>query len=59
MMENCAREQGCTILLVTHNNRILDLADRIVYMEDGHLVNLAENAHSAMGNHHSPGSGYQ
>jgi len=38
IMENLAREQGCTILLVTHDNRILDLADRIVYMEDGSLV---------------------
>lgn len=39
IMEKLAREQGCTILLVTHDNRILDLADRIVYMEDGYLVN--------------------
>ena len=38
IMENLAREQGCTILLVTHDNRILDLADRIIYMEDGYLV---------------------
>jgi putative ABC transport system ATP-binding protein len=38
IMENLAREQGCTILLVTHDNRILDLADRIIYMEDGRLV---------------------
>lgn len=39
IMENLAREQGCTILLVTHDNRILDLATRIIYMEDGYLVN--------------------
>ena len=39
IMEKLAREQGCTILLVTHDNRILDLADRIIYMEDGHLMN--------------------
>ena len=42
IMENLAREQGCTILLVTHDNRILDLADRIIYMEDGYLVNRAD-----------------
>jgi putative ABC transport system ATP-binding protein len=41
IMENLAREQGCTILLVTHDNRILDLADRIIYLEDGYLVNPA------------------
>ncbi len=39
IMEKLAKEQGCTILLVTHDNRILDLADRIIYMEDGYLVN--------------------
>ncbi|WP_310417650.1 DevA family ABC transporter ATP-binding protein [Chamaesiphon sp. OTE_8_metabat_110] len=37
IMEKLAKEQGCTILLVTHDNRILDLADRIIYMEDGYL----------------------
>ncbi|GAB1539030.1 DevA family ABC transporter ATP-binding protein [Scytonema sp. NUACC21] len=38
LMQKLAKEQGCTILLVTHDNRILDIADRIIYMEDGHLV---------------------
>jgi putative ABC transport system ATP-binding protein len=37
IMQQLAKEQGCTILLVTHDNRILDIADRIVHMEDGHL----------------------
>ncbi|WP_425330111.1 hypothetical protein [Synechococcus elongatus] len=38
LMQQLAKEQGCTILLVTHDNRILDIADRILEMEDGHLV---------------------
>jgi putative ABC transport system ATP-binding protein len=38
LMQTLAREQGCTILLVTHDNRILDIADRIVNLEDGRLV---------------------
>ncbi len=37
LMQVLAKEQGCTILLVTHDNRILDIADRIVHMEDGML----------------------
>lgn len=37
LMQRIAKEQGCTILMVTHDNRILDIADRIVHMEDGHL----------------------
>ena len=39
LMQKLAREQGSTILLVTHDNRILDVADRIVHLEDGRLVN--------------------
>ncbi|MBE9202033.1 MULTISPECIES: DevA family ABC transporter ATP-binding protein [unclassified Nodularia (in: cyanobacteria)] len=35
LMQDLAQEQGCTILLVTHDNRILDVADRIVHLEDG------------------------
>lgn len=38
LMQQLAREQGCTILMVTHDNRILDIADRIIHMEDGRLV---------------------
>ena len=38
IMQRLAKEQGCTIMLVTHDNRILDIADRLVYMEDGCLT---------------------
>ncbi len=37
-MQSLAKERDCTILMVTHDNRILDIADRIIYMKDGHLV---------------------
>lgn len=40
LMQRLAREQGCTILLVTHDNRILDIAHRIVHMEDGRLEKM-------------------
>jgi putative ABC transport system ATP-binding protein len=38
IMQRLALEQHCAILLVTHDNRILDIADRIIHMEDGYLV---------------------
>lgn len=38
LMQTLAKEQGCAILLVTHDNRILGIADRLVEMEDGHLM---------------------
>lgn len=37
LMRSLAREQGATILIVTHDNRILDVADRIIELEDGRL----------------------
>jgi putative ABC transport system ATP-binding protein len=47
LMQSLAKEQGCTILLVTHDNRILDVADRIIHMEDGILKR--DSAVSAVG----------
>jgi putative ABC transport system ATP-binding protein len=37
LMQKLAREKRSTILLVTHDNRILDIADRTLTMEDGRL----------------------
>ncbi len=42
LMQKLAKEQGCTILMVTHDNRVLDVADRIIYMEDGYLADRAD-----------------
>jgi putative ABC transport system ATP-binding protein len=46
IMQRLAKEQGTAILLVTHDNRILDIADRIVEMEDGLLTRDAQNVTS-------------
>jgi putative ABC transport system ATP-binding protein len=43
IMQRLAKEQGTAILLVTHDNRILDIADHIVEMEDGLLTRDAQN----------------
>lgn len=40
IMQRLAKQQGSAILLVTHDNRILDVADRIIHMEDGRLTTL-------------------
>ncbi|MCC6491660.1 MAG: ATP-binding cassette domain-containing protein [Pirellulales bacterium] len=37
LFQELARDEGCTIVMVTHDNRILDVADRIVNMVDGHI----------------------
>jgi putative ABC transport system ATP-binding protein len=41
ILQKLAKGQGCSILLVTHDNRILDVADRILTLEDGHLTSFA------------------
>ena len=38
LMRRLAKEQGCPILLVTHDSRIHDIADRILCIEDGRLL---------------------
>ena len=41
-MKTLAKDHGTTILLVTHDNRILDIADRIVHLEDGRLSTFTD-----------------
>lgn len=38
LLHKFAKEEGSTVLIVTHDNRILDVADRIVNMVDGRVV---------------------
>jgi putative ABC transport system ATP-binding protein len=49
-MKVLAKEHGTTILLVTHDNRILDIADRIVHLEDGCLSTFTDSV--IAGNRH-------
>jgi putative ABC transport system ATP-binding protein len=38
LIQSLASERGMTVLMVTHDNRILDIADRIIEMEDGRII---------------------
>ncbi len=42
LIRRLAREHRVTVLLVTHDNRILDIADRILHLEDGRLQSLTD-----------------
>jgi len=47
LLQKFAKEERSTILIVTHDNRILDVADRIVNMVDGRIISdvlVVENA---------------
>jgi putative ABC transport system ATP-binding protein len=37
LMHDLAKKEDVSVLLVTHDNRILDVADRIVHLEDGRI----------------------
>ena len=61
ILQHLAKEQGCAILLVTHDNRILDIADRILTLEDGRISSFAsgigaqtKEVLSAFANMHNP-----
>jgi putative ABC transport system ATP-binding protein len=49
LLQQLAREHQCAILLVTHDNRILDIADRILSLEDGRIVSFTVNAMATAG----------
>ena len=49
ILHGLATQQGCGILLVTHDNRILDIADRIVTLEDGRLTSFAAGVEANTG----------
>ncbi len=38
LLKKLATEQNCSVLMVTHDPRILDVADRLLKMEDGKLL---------------------
>lgn len=38
LLTKLAKSHGTTILLVTHDYRILDIADRIIHLEDGRII---------------------
>jgi putative ABC transport system ATP-binding protein len=41
LLRDLAKKRGAPILMVTHDPRILDIADRVVAMEDGRIVPAA------------------
>ena len=47
LLRGLAKRQGVPILLVTHDPRILDIADRIVAMEDGRITSTEAGASAA------------
>ncbi len=56
LLQSLAREHNRPILMVTHDTRVLDIADRIIEMQDGRLVPRSESSHRS-GSKQSKGMG--
>src|SRR5262249_52354819 len=41
-LQQLAKKEGTAVVLVTHDNRILDVADRIIHLEEGRLSSFTE-----------------
>jgi len=49
LIQQLAKEEGASVVLVTHDNRILDVADRILHLEDGRVRPLSDAVASDAG----------
>jgi putative ABC transport system ATP-binding protein len=48
LLRKLAKDHRCTVLMVTHDPRILDLADQITYLEDGEIVDQRQVAERSL-----------
>jgi len=46
ILHDIARDEKCSVILVTHDPRVEDIADRILWLEDGALRDRKTNDHS-------------
>ncbi len=46
ILHDIARDDGCSVVLVTHDPRVEDVADRILWLEDGALRDRKSEQHS-------------
>jgi len=46
ILHDVARDQGCAVLIVTHDPRVEDVADRILWIEDGRLRDRRAESHA-------------
>lgn len=46
ILHDVARDQDCAVLMVTHDPRVEEIADRILWLEDGELRDRKQEQHS-------------
>ena len=45
VIEDIVRNQGATVMMVTHNGEIAKMADRVVKLRAGKVASIRRNAH--------------
>ena len=45
MIEDIVKNQGTTVLMVTHNAEIAKMADRVVKLRNGKVASIKKNMH--------------
>jgi putative ABC transport system ATP-binding protein len=43
LLRKLSKEEGCTVVMVTHDARIIDIADQVVHVEDGMITDNPSN----------------
>lgn len=46
LLHDIARDQGVAVMIVTHDPRVEDIADRILWLEDGKIVDRKQETHT-------------
>jgi putative ABC transport system ATP-binding protein len=46
ILHDVARDEGCSVVVVTHDPRVEEIADRVLWLEDGKIRDRRSEAHS-------------
>lgn len=52
MMRHATHQRGATLIIVTHDNRIFEYADRIAHMDDGKIISIGSSEATQQQIHH-------
>ena len=45
LLQDTSRQQGMTVVIITHNTALTAMADRIIHIKNGHIFSVEKNEH--------------
>ena len=45
LLQNMCRERGMTVIIITHNQALAPMADRLIHIKNGHVSKMERNGH--------------